>query len=67
MAAVLPVVVVVAFSWTHSTARVSRGYMVLTHPHAVHKAGGRERVRRVRFAKSAVKRIALRCADTVAF
>lgn len=45
--------VVVAFSRAHSTARVSRGYTVLTHLHAGYTHGGF-----VHFAKSVVKRVA---------
>lgn len=62
MAAAL-LVVVVAFSWAHSTARVSRG-LGLTHPHAA-CVGEREREverqredgeeRATRFAKSSIK------------
>lgn len=48
------VVVVVAFSWTHSTARVSRGYGI----NASARGAQGERRSRVRFAKSAIKRIA---------
>lgn len=59
MAAAL-LVVVVAFSWAHSTARVSRG-LGLTHPHAA-CVGARGRETKgdaeegaARFAKSSIK------------
>lgn len=51
-AALLVVVVVVAFSWAHSTARVSREYGINA------SARGTQGERCVSFAKSAIKRIA---------